>query len=169
MHADTRNDGTPGSAGRPLWSAPAAGRLAAASLLAILVAAAGLRIAGLGFGLPAVYNPDEVPIVSRALAFAKGDLNPHNFLYPSFYFYLLFGWVGMYFVLARAAGTVASIQAFQAQFFTDPTSIYLAARTLGVACGTATVGCVYLLGRRMFGRAAGLCGISGGALVCADG
>ena len=157
MHADTRNDGTPGSAGRPLWSAPAAGRLAAASLLAILVAAAGLRIAGLGFGLPAVYNPDEVPIVSRALAFAKGDLNPHNFLYPSFYFYLLFGWVGTYFVLARAAGTVASIQAFQAQFFTDPTSIYLAARTLGVACGTATVGCVYLLGRRMFGRAAGLC------------
>ena len=53
-----------------------------------------LRVRGLGFGLPAVYNPDEVAIMSRALAFAKGDLNPHNFLYPTLYFYALFGWIG---------------------------------------------------------------------------
>lgn len=132
-------------------------RLVAASLAAILLAAAALRVTGLAYGLPAVYNPDEVSILSRALAFAKGDLNPHNFLYPSFYFYLLFSWVGGYFVLARAAGAVASLQAFQAQFFTDPTSVYLAARMLGVVCGTATVACVYVLGRRLFGRAAGLC------------
>ena len=38
---------------------------------------------GLQFGLPAVYNPDEVAIMARALAFAKGSLNPHNFLYPT--------------------------------------------------------------------------------------
>ena len=55
---------------------------------------------GLRYGLPAVYNPDEVAIMSRALAFAKGDLNPHNFLYPSFYFYALFAWEG----LTAAAG-----------------------------------------------------------------
>jgi 4-amino-4-deoxy-L-arabinose transferase-like glycosyltransferase len=132
-------------------------RLVAASLAAILLAAVALRVAGLAYGLPAVYNPDEVSILSRALAFAKGDLNPHNFLYPSFYFYLLFGWVGTYFVLARVVGTVASLQAFQAQFFTDPTNIYLAARTLGVVCGAATVVAVFVLGRRLFGRAAGLC------------
>jgi 4-amino-4-deoxy-L-arabinose transferase-like glycosyltransferase len=132
-------------------------RLVAASLAAILLAAVALRVAGLAYGLPAVYNPDEVSILSRALAFAKGDLNPHNFLYPSFYFYLLFGWVGTYFVLARVVGTVASLQAFQAQFFTDPTNIYLAARTLGVVCGATTVVAVFVLGRRLFGRAAGLC------------
>ena len=40
--------------------------------------ALGLRLYGLEFGLPAVYNPDEVAIMSRTLAFAKGDLNPHN-------------------------------------------------------------------------------------------
>ena len=55
---------------------------------------AWLRVPGLAFGLPAVYNPDEIAIMSRALAFAKGDLNPHNFLYPTFYFYVLFAWVG---------------------------------------------------------------------------
>ena len=61
-----------------------------------------LRAIGLSFGLPAVYNPDEVAIMSRALGFAKGDLNPHNFLYPTFYFYVLFAWVGGYFAVSWA-------------------------------------------------------------------
>ena len=72
------------------------------ALAAIGVLAAGLRLLGITFGLPAVYNPDEIAIMSRALAFAKGDLNPHNFLYPTFYFYVLFAWVGASFV--RHAG-----------------------------------------------------------------
>ena len=32
--------------------------------------------------------------MARALGFASGTLNPHNFLYPTFYFYVLFAWVG---------------------------------------------------------------------------
>ncbi len=131
-------------------------RLAAAALAVILLAAAWLRAVSLGYGLPAVYNPDEVAILSRALAFAKGDLNPHNFVYPSFYFYLLFGWMGAFFVAARTVGAVPSLHAFQTQFFIDPSTIYLAARALGVVCGTATVLAVYWFGRRLFGRATGL-------------
>jgi hypothetical protein len=125
-------------------------------LAAILVLATWLRAQGLAFGLPAVYNPDEVAILSRALGFAKGDLNPHNFLYPTFYFYVLFAWVGAYFLVARAIGAVSSLSAFQAQFFTDPSAVYLAGRWLGVACGVATVVAVWALGRRLFGRTAGL-------------
>ena len=30
--------------------------------------------------------------MSRALGFAGGDPNPHNFLYPTLYFYGLFAW-----------------------------------------------------------------------------
>ena len=69
-----------------------------ALIVLVMALAAWLRLRGITFGLPAVYNPDEVAIMSRALAFASGDLNPHNFLYPTLYFYLLFGWIGMYFV-----------------------------------------------------------------------
>ena len=65
------------------------------ALTLICLVALGLRLVGLRYGLPAVYNPDEVAIMSRALAFAKGDLNPHNFLYPTFYFYALFAWEGL--------------------------------------------------------------------------
>ena len=69
--------------------------------------ALALRMIGLRYGLPAVYNPDEVAIMSRALAFARGDLNPHNFLYPTLYFYVLFAWEGL---AAIAATTMRAMR-----------------------------------------------------------
>jgi hypothetical protein len=129
------------------------GRLAL--LLALLALAEWLRATGLSFGLPAVYNPDEVAIMSRALGFAKGDLNPHNFLYPTFYFYVLFAWVGGWFTLSWLTGAVSSLGAFQTQFFLDPSGVYHAGRTLGVACGVATVWLTWLLGARVAGWRAG--------------
>jgi hypothetical protein len=126
------------------------------TLAAIVMLAATLRTIGLAYGLPAVYNPDEIAIMSRALAFGTGDLNPHNFLYPTLYFYLLFGWMGAYFVAARAVGVVGSLAEFERLYFVDPTSIYLAGRALSVVAGAATIVAVYVLGRRLFGRRAGL-------------
>ena len=126
-----------------------------ALLMAILALAQWLRATGVSFGLPAVYNQDEVAIVSRALAFAKGDLNPHNFLYPTFYFYVLFAWIGAWFAAAWLTGAVPSLAAFQTQFFVDPTMVYLAGRWLGVVCGVATVWVTWLLGMRVAGWHAG--------------
>jgi hypothetical protein len=123
-------------------------------LAAILAVAAVLRLLGIEHGLPAVYNPDEISIMARALAFAKGDFNPHNFLYPTFYFYVLFGWVGAYFVAGWLAGAIPSLAAFQRQFFVDPSGVYLAGRLLSVACGVATVALVAALARRTHGRLA---------------
>jgi hypothetical protein len=124
--------------------------------MAIVLGALALRATSLGFGLPAVYNPDEVAILSRALAFAKGDLNPHNFLYPTFLFYVLFGWVGAYFLLERVTGGVSSLHAFQQRFFVDPSGVYLAGRALGAVCGAATAGVTAVLGRRLFDAPTGL-------------
>jgi hypothetical protein len=115
---------------------------------AIGAIALGLRLVGLQFGLPAVYNPDEVAIMSRALALAKGTLNPHNFLYPTFFFYVLFAWVGMYLGWIWLSGRVASISDLPALYFTDPTGIYTAGRMLGVVSGTAGVLLLYRLARR---------------------
>jgi hypothetical protein len=126
-----------------------------AILAAICAGALALRIVGIQFGLPAVYNPDEVSIMSRALSFATGTLNPHNFLYPTFYFYVLFAWVGAYLAFLLATGRVASLKALEARYFTDPTGIYTAGRTLGAVAGTATVFLVQRLGRRVADRRTG--------------
>jgi hypothetical protein len=124
--------------------------------LVIALAALVLRLIGLRYGLPAVYNPDEVAIMSRALAFAKGDLNPHNFLYPTFYFYVLFAWEGLTALLAVASGAVASFGAFQREFFVDPTRVFVAGRLLTALLGTATVVAIGVLGARIAGRFVGI-------------
>lgn len=126
------------------------------ALTAVLLIACGLRVWALDYGLPGVYNPDEVPILNRALTFAKGDPNPHNFLYPSLYFYMLFAWEGVFFLLGRAVGFYASLQAFQREYFFDPSHIILAGRALTVTCGVATVAAVYRFGARLYGRATGV-------------
>ena len=121
----------------------------AVSVLGVCLLAVALRVIGLQYGLPAVYNPDEVSIMARALSFARGTLNPHNFLYPTFYFYVLFAWVGVYLAWVWLSGRVASIAALQELYFRDPTGIYTAGRTLGVAAGTATVAVLYGLAARL--------------------
>ena len=126
------------------------------AIAAIVLVAGVLRVRGLAFGLPAIYNPDEIAIMSRALAFAKGDLNPHNFLYPTLYFYLLFAWEGVYFVGGWLLGHIPSREAFQQSFFLDPTGIFLAGRVLGVVCGVGSVLATWRLGTRAAGATAGV-------------
>lgn len=131
-------------------------RLNAVTLGVVIALALVLRMIGLQYGLPAVYNPDEVSIMARALSFAKGTLNPHNFLYPTFYFYVLFAWVGMYLAFVWLTGRVASVAALQQLYFTNPAGIYTAGRTLGVACGAATVLLLYRLAARLTDRPAAI-------------
>ena len=122
-------------------------------LAAILVLAAVLRIYGLGHGLPNVYNPDEVNIMARALSIAR-DFNPHYFLYPNFFFFVLFGVMGGLFVLGRMVGRYANVAAFEGRFFEDPTDFYLAGRLFGVLCALATIVLTYRLAAKHFGRTA---------------
>src|SRR6187549_2072071 len=115
----------------------------------VCLLALALRSFALGYGLPAVFNPDETPILNRALAFAKGDPNPHNFLYPSLYFYALFLWESAFFLVGRVLGLFDSLGAFQREFFTNPSRLFLAGRAMSVVCGTATVVALYYVGRRL--------------------
>jgi hypothetical protein len=128
----------------------------AAALVAIAAVALALRLIGLQFGLPAVYNPDEVAIMSRALAMGKGSLNPHNFLYPTFFFYVLFAWVGLFLAWCWLSGRVASVSDLPNLYFTDPTGIYTAGRVLGVISGVVGVLLLYRLAVRFADRRAAI-------------
>ena len=128
----------------------------ALALACALVVAAALRTFGVMYGLPAVYNPDEVAIMNRAIGFAKGDPNPHNFVYPTLYFYLLFVWEGAAFVAGWATGVFDSLAAFERSFFVDPTYVYTAGRLLTVVFGVLTVAATYACAARLVNRTAGL-------------
>jgi hypothetical protein len=133
------------------------------ALTLVCALALGLRVYGLNYGLPDVHNPDEIPILNRALAFAKGDLDPKNFLYPTLYFYVLFAWEGLFFIAGRLAGLYGSVSAFEREFFVDPSHLVLAGRALTATFGVLSVAAVYQFGARLYDRATGL----GAALLLA--
>ena len=120
-------------------------------LYAAILLALVLRLVGLGHGLPFVYNPDEVNIMARALSVAR-DLNPHYFLYPSFFFYFIFGVMGGLFVVGRLVGWYDNLGDFESRFFEDPTHFYLAGRLVGVVAAAGTIVLTYHLAYRHFGR-----------------
>ena len=98
-------------------------------------------------GCRPVYNPDEVAIMARALSFARGTLNPHNFLYPTFYFYVLFAWVGVYLAFVWLTGRVRRSRRCSGCYSRiRQGSIRRDARSASAA-GTATVVVLYRLGR----------------------
>src|SRR5882672_5543478 len=74
----------------PLPAGAGAGRLTALALAAILVLALGLRLWGLGWGLPWAFHADEINYVDHAQDLVtRGSANPHYFENPSLLTYLI--------------------------------------------------------------------------------
>jgi hypothetical protein len=134
-----------------------------AILLAILALAAGLRLAGLGFGLappaagPVIHplaRPDEQYVWNIAFGICAGDPNPHFFVYPSLFLYVLAAADFAYVTAASLAH--GSREAVEAALASDPRPLILIDRGLVAAIGALTVLLVYRLAAAAFGRPAGL-------------
>jgi hypothetical protein len=107
-----------------------------------------LRLWGIKQGLPYSYNVDEAThFVPRAVAFFGHDLNPHYFLNPPAYSYLLHIVFELWF-----GGSDAVTRAYA----TDPTEVFVVARVVAAVLGTAAVWLTYLAGVRFFNRNIGL-------------
>ena len=113
---------------------------------AVLVQAAGLRLAHLGWGLPDFYFPDEAVFFRPAIQIAaSGDLHTGFTTYPPLSVNVL---AATYTLVARARGVRA-----------DQLSLWdrvAFGRLVTVAAAVATVGAVAALGAAMAGPAAGL-------------
>jgi hypothetical protein len=127
-------------------------------VLWLVVLAFGLRVWGSNWGLPELYHPDENKIVNRALAFGKGDLNPHYFGWPSLQMYVMFFIYGCYFIVGSLWGVFASPEQFLVAFAVDPSNVYLLGRWFSAALGALTVWLTYSAGQRLYRSEVGLIG-----------
>ncbi len=114
----------------------------------MLAGGLGLRLWGIGQGLPYAYNADEADhFVPHAIEMFGHDLNPHYFANPPAYTYVLHylfaGWYG------GTAGVQHAIAA-------HPGDVYTLARVAAAVLGTLALWLLYATGARLFGRGVGL-------------
>jgi hypothetical protein len=114
--------------------APAVAALLAGSFL--------LRIWGAKHGLPYAYNSDENGhFVPKAIGLFGHGWNPHYFVNPPAYTYVLHVVFGAWF--GGRAGVSDT-------FARDPTQVFLVARIVSAALGTLAVWLLYLAGTKLF-------------------
>lgn len=127
-------------------------------LAAILLLALGLRLHGIGFGLPALNDPDEPLFMMTAMDMLRGhSLDPHWFGHP--------GTITLYSLalvmlavggLGIATGSFADAHAFVHAVYADPGILFLPARLMIALCGVGCVWLVWSIGRRIGGPRLGL-------------
>jgi len=129
------------------------------ALIAVVIAAAALRVWGIGYGLPHTRaRPDEEAVLSVALGFFARNLNPAFFDWPSLFMYAVAAAFVVYFNIGRMVGWFGREASFLAAGTTHPVPLLLIARGLSAAAGTATVAVTYRIGATLFDRTTALVG-----------
>jgi hypothetical protein len=122
-------------------------------LVAVLLLAAILRAAGIGFGLPhTLARPDEDAAVTIALRFFTRTLNPDFFDWPSLFMYAVAALFVLYFNVGRWMDWFSYEGDFIALAPVYPAPLFLLARTVSVVTGVATVWTVHRIGAVLFDR-----------------
>src|SRR5205085_12036916 len=112
------------------------------ALVLLLLASFLLRLWGVKQGLPYSYNVDEAThFVPRAVGFFSQSLNPHYFLNPPAYTYLVHIVLELWF---------GSADAVTRTYTSDPTQVFVVARVVAAVLGTAAVWLTYLAASRFF-------------------
>jgi len=122
-------------------------------LIALLV-----RLFGINFGLPYLYDPDEHLFVDRSLEMInQSSIDPNWFGVPaSTTMYLLAITYIFLFLVGWLLGDYQTMQDFLQTYQQDPTIFYLSGRIGIVIFAVLSVLLVYLIGRRLFNHRVGL-------------
>jgi hypothetical protein len=124
------------------------------AFVTLLAAALGLRLWGIKQGLPYVYNVDENSnFVPTAVAFFSGDYNPHYFVNPPAFSYLLHAVFAIWYGGGWPFGTRGEVSEAYA---IDPTSVFVLARVTAALLGVAAVALIHATGARLYDRRVGL-------------
>ena len=118
-----------------------------AALIAICVAGLGLRMWGIGWGLPQLYHQDEPATMKAALSFGQGLGAVAYPQHPHLFHEILFGLYGLGYLAERLLGRVDSTSAYLGQFVLDPSAWVMTGRILAALFGVATIPLMYWLSR----------------------
>ncbi len=117
----------------------------------IFILALLIRLWGIQSDLPNIYHYDEPHHMNVAARFGSGDLNPHDFKYPTLWPYVIASVLGILFAGYRIFGAVASSEQFAALFLTSPAIFYLSVRVLAALLVSLGIWLLYRTAHRLYG------------------
>lgn len=122
-----------------------------AGLAGLFVVALAVRLQGIAFGLPSLYDPDEPIFVLTAMKLLRDHtLNPQWFGHPATTtIYAIALIEGLSFLAQLLTGRITGPQDLVAKAFADPSILFLPARYFTVACGLAVILCTWLVAQRL--------------------
>ena len=119
---------------------------------AIILIGLGLRCLNLGFGLPAMYDPDEPLFVLKAFKLLDDHtLNPAWFGHPGTTTIYLLALIDVVVALVGlSSGRFANLSQFAAAVYAHPGLIFVPSRAAMVLIAVGTIWVTFLLARRLF-------------------
>ena len=125
-------------------------------LILIISFSFGIVICSVKTNLPYTYWHDENNFVETALRFGSGNLEPQSLKHGSLLtYFLLFGY-GVYYLILKFLGLVASPAGFALEYIKNPTTFYIIGRTIVALFGTGVVYLTYLIGNKLFNKRVGI-------------
>lgn len=114
-----------------------------------IVLALSLRLAGIKWGLPNIFNGDEPHFLNLAVSFGRGSLRPYAFKYPTLWPYFLFLCYGIYFLIWSGFGFLHGVGAFAGLYGWHPTGFYLIARLSAATFSLLAVWVLFQTGKEI--------------------
>lgn len=127
-------------------------------ILIILMIALIVRLHGIHYGLPYLYDADEHIYVENCLRMiAEGSIDPDYFATPSqtTIYFTIISYLVTYFA-GTLTGSYQTLQEFIQLYQHDPTVFYSTARIVITLFDVMSVLLVYLIGQKLFNRKVGL-------------
>ncbi len=119
----------------------------------IILIALVLRLSFLFFGLPHGYWHDEDFNISKSIRMAvTGDMNPHNFIYPSFLFYFMLIVGSAAWCLFKFLGLAPDWNLFWLSYNSDTTIFSILGRGSSVIIGIIIVWVTYKISKHVLGK-----------------
>jgi len=121
-------------------------------LLFILLLGLILRLWNIKQDLPYNYYGDESYLIYLSLKFGTGDLNPHWFIWPTFFQYTLFFLFSIFYLLGKIFGWFKNTTDFLYLYLKDPSIFFLIGRITSAFLGTASIYLIYLLSKKIYNK-----------------
>ncbi|MFH1078815.1 MAG: glycosyltransferase family 39 protein [Pseudomonadota bacterium] len=132
-------------------------QMPAMKICSIIMLGTALRLWGISWGLPFGYNPDENLILLIVMNFFTGDYDPHAFMYPTFFMYIVFSMLSfLHFLLNGLTLFNITVDDPITLFLSDPTFFYILARSVSAVFGILTIYILYKIGCEVFSEKIGL-------------